>query len=374
MATYPVKLKDLFSPAGFSARLRAGEKHTFVVAELRGWYAQAQFRNDSAVLLPVTLSPYPAVPSGLEAVALALRNAELSADKNVLISGHTDGKGDTADNRKLSQIRAEAFLGMLRGDRTQFAQACHGPHLSGEQRYPSSNQVRGVLWDDYIDVLQWVQDTLGWICAYNPRSTLWQATCNFQKAYNDNNYADSIDGSALKITGKFDLDTWKAVFDCYEFHLQRNRLVMDRDALARLRNNVTFVNAAHPFVACGEDKPLNGDAGTQTASQADRRAHVCFFDQTCWEDASEFPCMSGECKPKQCPHWNPKWFALEPLPAKLEELKRPLRVRFFDQDKQVMPQARCRVRNCADKVSSVEGIEFRRHHNWFGYHHWTGHW
>jgi hypothetical protein len=335
MATYPIALKDYLAPSGFSVNLRTGEPHSLVLTKLRGSYTRTQFRNDSAALLPVSLAPDdPTLPSGLEAVAIALRHAELSPGRKLLLSGHTDEKGGTSDNTKLSQIRAEAVQGMLIGDRDQFARACFGPHLTAEQRYPSSNDVRGVLWDDYIDVLRWVEDTLGWACAYSTRSTLWNATCKFQQAYNDNRITDFPKRGTLSITGKFDLETWKAVFDCYDFHLFHNRLKGTLADLDKVRGKVRFVSPEHPFVACGESKPFDPAASTKAVNPIDRRVQIAFFNEKSWNAAADLPCMSGDCTPRSCPYWHDKWTTLEPLAAKTEDNERQLVLYLYEEGSQ----------------------------------------
>jgi len=359
MAEYRIKLSNLLSSDARPLTVAVGGPHILTIVRLRGNHTRARFRSNSAALLPVTLSPEdPDVPSGLAAAAIALRYTELAPGRRVLVSGHTDSEGSDASNQTLSLLRGQALYGMVAGQRDLFAHACFGPHLSSSQRYPSTNDVRGKLWDDYIDVLGWASHSFGWGCAYSAKTTLWNATCNFQRAYNADTHAGNPTGADLDITGKFDEPTWAAVFDCYETQLSQ-MLQTDRPGLTKLRERITLIDDNNAIVACGEEKPLDHLGEDHVRSLTNRRAHVVFFEPRSAEDVSEFPCLQDACAAGRCSYLHAEWCALGPLPAKVEELRRPLSIRVVDSQHQLVSGSPCKVQASGetfDRTTDGHGI------------------
>jgi outer membrane protein OmpA-like peptidoglycan-associated protein len=318
MAELRIRRKDLDKPEGLALTLPCLGAHTIVVCRQRAEFiefADTLFRNNSGVLLPTALAPAAdgTLHPGLDTVAACLRYAQHNPGKKVLVAGHTDTVGSDEANVRLSQIRGQTVHGIIAGQRESFAESSWGPHLTGEQRYPSSNDKRGVLWDDYIDVLQWVEDVFGWPCSYPRNKTLWKATCVFQESYNANAHAGNPDPgtSDLQVTGKFDKPTWAAVYDCYDSHLG-TILEVDRDGLADLRGQLSWLDDANHFVGCGERKPIDQAGRDNYKSQTNRRVENFFFDPG---EEPELPCLQGACVPAQCLLHDPNWFVLLPLPV-----------------------------------------------------------
>lgn len=293
------KLKD------FRISLDLGESCQIKISTGRIYFfelSDALLRFNSGVLLPDETAPSSdgVKRPGLGIIAACLRYTQNHPEKKLLIAAHTDTVGSNAANVKLSAIRADAVQGILLGERDRFATACYGPHLTQEQRYPDggSGRKKGVLWDDYSDVLKWVSVHFGWPCAYpGQQSTLWGGTRQFQESYN----ASTV-GSAdkpISENGVFDKKTWGAVFDCYEFKLAE-LLETDATGLQTIRKEIKFAidNGGCRYVACGESKPVDHTGQNNYQSQTNRRVELMFMDE---DEEPGLPCTGGACNPQQCP-------------------------------------------------------------------------
>jgi GMP synthase-like glutamine amidotransferase len=314
MATYEVKRKQLFGSDGIEVEVGTGETHTIVVRCDRAEFLEfpdTLFRNDSTVILPIGIahSAGDAAASSLGLVAACLEYAKANPSKKLLITGHTDTVGSDQDNLRLSSLRAQAVHGLIAGLRDAFAEACYGPHLTDEQRYPSSNKKKGVLWDDYTDVLDWLQATCGWDCSVKRKGTLWTATRELQKRYNQDGHAGNPDAGDIPLSGKFDQATWKAVYDCYDRRIAE-LLATDRAGLVGLRESLTFVSKDHPWTGCGEAKPIDQVGRDNYHSQANRRVEAMFFDSG---EEPELPCLTASCGAVQCAVYNPGQYERVPI-------------------------------------------------------------
>ena len=319
MARYEVRLKDLLRGNGPGIQLTPGGLHTVAIRRQRAdfiEFADTLFRNNSGVLLPSETAPSAdGVPHpGLDVVASCFRYARANPDKKILITGHTDSVGSDEANVRLSQIRAQSAHGMIVGLRDQFAEACWGPHLTAESRYPNGGDgsKKGVLWDDYGDVLNWISVHLGWPCRTGyPKSPPWlyDATLQFQSAYNASDLGPSS-AKPLKRSGKFDVATWGAVYDCYESKLAE-ALHTDLAGLAELRAELRFVKADQPWVGCGEFKTVDQVGRDNYRSQKNRRVEVLFFDPG---EESDLPCLAAACQPAACELYDLQCYKRDPVP------------------------------------------------------------
>ncbi|MBN1130336.1 MAG: hypothetical protein JXA71_15195 [Chitinispirillaceae bacterium] len=310
-------------------------------------------RFNSAVLLPTETTPPADGVSrpGLSVIAACIDYAAKHKEKKMLIAGYTDTVGSDEANVRLSRIRAEAVHGMITGARDQFATACWGPHLTDEQRYPDggSGKKRGVLWDDYIDVLNWAAKEFGWPCGYPEGNvTLWAATVAFQKSYNK-----SVIGEAgnkpIPEYGSFDKKTWGAVYDCYDVKLAE-LLKTDKNGLDALRGGLNFVNndPEKHIVACGEFKPVEEKERDNYRSQTNRRVEVLFFEE---KEYPKVPCFSGGCSPGICPLGTLTYL---PVPVGTEEGE--IRIVFLKSKELPIAEAKAILSDEAGRVISNEKV------------------
>ncbi|HUO38273.1 MAG TPA: peptidoglycan-binding protein, partial [Mycobacterium sp.] len=241
-------------------------------------------------------------------------------------AGHTDTVGSDKSNVTLSRIRADAAHGLLVGDRTEFATACWGPHLTEDQRYPNGGDgsKKGVLWDDYSDVLTWAAKSFGWPCEHpHGTRTLWQATKNFEVSYNASDVG-AASAKPLATNGHFTKATWGAMYDCYERKLAE-ALNTDLAGLAQIRGKVTFVNPAVHEVSCGEYKPIDQLGRDNYRSQTNRRVEILFFDPG---EEPNPPCFSGTCIPSQCDIYDNRIYKPQPVPLPPVGTGHRLRIRM----------------------------------------------
>lgn len=301
-------------------------------------FSDALFRYNSAVLLPVEIAPSSdgLDRGGLDMVAACLFFAQNHPDKAILVAGHTDTVGSPESNVRLSGLRAQAVHGLLMGLRDDFAEACFGPHLTQEQRYPhgGDGSKAGTLYSDYADVLNWLADNFGWDCQCGyPNGPPWiyDATLRFQKAYNASQVKAEAMQADITATGVFDRPTWAAVFDCYQAKLAEC-LCLSPGELSSLRGGLKFLPSASPYASCGESKPLDHMGVDNFRSQTNRRVEVLFFDPG---EEPQAPCQSGPCVPDECdvhervayrrePVANvPRWMAVwdQPLPIKMGDVR-----------------------------------------------------
>jgi hypothetical protein len=318
MAEHEVKLSDLRAGRVVLSSLSLKEKQIITARRMRREFVELGdmlLRFNSAVLLPgATSFTADGIPRpGLDLVAECLRYVVAHPEKQMVIAGHTDTVGSDEANVNLSRIRTDTVHGLLTGAREQFATACFGPHLTFDQRYPNGGDgsKKGVLWDDYSDVLTWAAQKLGWDCAHpNGSRTLWQATKNFEDSYNGSDVGDSAN-KPIPSDGIFTKATWGAMYDCYELKLAES-LGTDLAGLADIRGKIVFVNPDVHCVACGEFKPIEQWWRDNYRSQTNRRVEVLFFDP---DELPNPPCFSGACVAKLCDIYDDAIYKPKPVPA-----------------------------------------------------------
>lgn len=320
MAEHDIKRKD-WTAKEVSLPLTTGELHTVRLLKNRVElieFADTLFRFNSAALLPSEIAPATdgAQHAGMDVAAACLRYAQVHPDKKILITGHTDTVGSEESNVTLSRLRAAAVHGLLFGNRDEFAEACWGPHLTQEQRYPNGGDgsKAGVMWTDYADVLNWIAVGFGWPChtGYPKSATpaLWTATNKFQKSYNASPLVGVQSSKPIRESGWFDKPTWAAVYDCYELKLAE-ALSMDLDALKRLRGQVQLLSPDTPYVGCGEYHPLDNIGRDGYRSQTNRRVEVRFFDPG---EEPTLGCLAGACTGAACALYDPREYRRHHLP------------------------------------------------------------
>ena len=310
--------------------LETGESHLVVVGRKIVEQVEiddALFRLMSAVLLPEAQNPgaAPTEPDGtrpttLDLLAASLRYAKLHPkDRKILIAGHTDTSGGDEYNENLSEFRAIAVHSVLtngNGAREDFGDVCHGPHLQGKEK------KQQVLYDDRVQVLNWVAATFGWPCSTNGEyEDYLRAVKDFQRTYNEEGN-EGHPREQLDIDGDFGPASWRAVFDCYQMHVAET-LEITTEELASLQGDVRgqFVKSSRPLVGCGEYKPKEMAGLDNYRSQTNRRVEVLFFEPP--DHLPEVPCLVGDCDPGACELYDRKWYLrkrlpVHPVPAKTE--------------------------------------------------------
>lgn len=300
--------------------LRTGEQHTIVVGRKIAEQLEiddALFRLMSAVLLPEAQNPDAAPtepdgtrPTAMDLLAASLRYAELHPDRKILVTGHTDTSGGDEYNQDLSESRAATVYAVLANDsgsREDFGDQCHGPHLQGKEK------KQQVLYDDRVQVLNWVAATFGWPCSTNGEfSDYLRAVEDFQSTYNtEGNAGYPIE--QLDVDGDFGPATWRGVFDCYQVHLAKT-LECTTEELQALQGQVR-PRFLKQYVGCGENKPKEMAGVDNFRSQTNRRVEVLFFEPP--DHVPETPCLAGECDPDGCELYDRRWYLRRRLPTRL---------------------------------------------------------
>ena len=302
--------------------LETGERHEVVVGRKIVEQLEiddALFRLMSAVLLPEAQNPgaAPTEPDGtrpttLDLLAASLRYAKLHPqDRKILIAGHTDTSGGDEYNENLSEFRAIAVHSVLtngNGAREDFGDVCHGPHLQGKEK------KQQVLYDDRVQVLNWVAAAFGWPCSTNGEyGDYLRAVKDFQRTYNEEGN-EGHPREQLDIDGDFGPASWRAVFDCYQVHLAET-LEITVEELETLQSGVRgqFVKSSKPLVGCGECKPKEMAGLDNYRSQTNRRVEVLFFEPP--DHLPEVPCLVGDCDPEACELYDRKWYLRWRIPA-----------------------------------------------------------
>ena len=179
--------------------------------------------------------------SGLQAVALALKQFEFDSDKRLLIAGHADTSGGAKMNFELSALRAQNVHCLLEGSRYDWAEVSEKRHRI----------------EDYQQILMYVKDRWSWSdCDPVLIDDKWsddvdKAIRAFIKRYNDwrNSRREPVrmsyplpEAIADKIKKdpkhKWPLEMWFAVYDIY-----------NDDIAAALGVDRTQLNYGIPFAA-----------------------------------------------------------------------------------------------------------------------------
>jgi hypothetical protein len=287
-------------------KLPAGESHTLKVAiHDRAEIEDAFFHHDSAVFLPD--APEPEAPpageaadtpfgnnefwkalqashpafcedvqepyqpesdggaggrrDGVPLLLEVLRYADAHPKRRLLVAGHTDTVGDATYNEKLSGFRASSVVALLEGDRAGFVQAVKNNHSAK---------------DDAV-MLRYAARTRGWPCDVpEGESPTAEQIKSFQGRYNDE--FGGAGRAALAVDGDVGPKTLGAYFDVLEDDLAAQ--AGGADALTSLREKLTYVDASHKTLACGERYPIEGAGSDNFQSQTNRRVEVLFFAAT----------------------------------------------------------------------------------------------
>lgn len=263
------------------------------------------FHFDSCVLLPDSRADRTAPPgqnriTGLAAIKVILDVAELFPEKHLLVVGHTDTKGATAYNQKLSDERAENVHTYLLGDRAAWA-ACSQEHFMVE---------------DWQQILAWIHATLGWDT--HPGDIDNKDGPASQKALKELRRRFSAEvGPPIPQSGPITVADWGAFFDLYEQDLARQAGV-EVSGLAARRANVRYVEP-RPRVGCGEHFPIEAVGVDGFKSSTNRRVELLFFDPG---EEPALACHAGPtCNPAACDLYRPGSYKPTYLPVDVEELR-----------------------------------------------------
>lgn len=238
--------------------------------------------------------------TGLDVIAIALKQFDLDPDKRMLIVGHTDTSGGYKMNFELSDQRAMGVLYLIEGERTKWAKISANRHRT----------------EDYQQIMTWICENprFKWPCDPKGIDDKWggdskEATRQFQIHYNQwiaGGNADSTDDSDEQ-TGdaqaplsptlhedvnrdpkhKWPEEAWAAVYDLYQDEL-KHKLGEGKPedppespcspTHRRLRRKVRFVSETKKFVGCGESFPIDDEHKNEYRSQLNRRVEILFFD------------------------------------------------------------------------------------------------
>ena len=326
--------KKIKPPGPEVPNLRTGETHTVVVGRKIAEQLEiddALFRLMSAVLLPEAQNPDAAPtepdgtrPTAMDLLAASLRFAQLHPDRKILITGHTDTSGGDAYNQELSKYRAGVVYAVLANEkdvsRQEFGRLCHGPHLQGKEK------KQQVLYDDRVQVLNWVAATFGWGCSTDGEYWSYlKAVEAFQSTYNtEGNNRDPKE--QLSVDGDFGPATWRGVFDCYQVHLAET-LETTMVKLEQLQGEVRG-RFLKPFMGCGENKPKEMAGMDNYRSQTNRRVEVLFFEQG--DHEPEVPCLGGECEAAGCELYERAWYLRKRLRVDSSTAETKYRIHLHD--------------------------------------------
>ncbi len=295
------KIGDLTS--GIRQTITVKTKLSFSVIEME----DVNFHFDSAVLLPdygkEAPQPGTAEQNRITGLGVIFSCYKLCQDKSfaqrILVVGHTDKKGSSDYNLKLSRQRAENVFAALAGKKTEWAIISDKKH-----------QV-----EDYKQILKWISFNWGWDCdpgeVNNEKdSNTSEALKKFQVRYNKE-FEEQIPE-----TGNIEIKTWGAFFDVY---MEELAIIMGitREGLEEIQSKLQFVEkpapSPAPKVGCGENFPAS-KSKTESENPADRRVEILFFDE------GEEPLL--KCHPNQttcisskCDLYGTELFERKPVPA-----------------------------------------------------------
>ena len=200
-----------------------------------------------------------------------------------------------------------AVLANEETSREDFGKVCHGPHLQGKEK------KQQVLYDDRVQVLNWVATTFGWPCSTNGEfGNYLKAVKAFQSTYNTEGN-EKKPKEQLAVDGDFGPACWRAVFDCYQVHLAET-LECTAEELQVLQGQVR-PRFLKQYVGCGKNKPKEMVGVDNYRSQTNRRVEVLFFKAD--DHVPETPCLVGDCDPDACELYDRTWYLRKRLPARI---------------------------------------------------------
>ncbi len=246
--------------------------------------------------------------SGLQAVALALKQFEFDPDKRLLLAGHADTSGGTKMNFELSALRAQNVLSLLEGYPYSFADVSEKRHRI----------------EDYQQILMYVKDSKSWAdCDPVKIDDKWsddvdKATRAFIRRYNEwctspegpgtdpsnpisEDTADSIKKDSKH---KWPAEMWHAVYHIYETDIAAALQVDVWHLNQDYRSRLAFCDDDKKYLACGESYPIDDAEKDNYRSQANRRVELYLFDKA---DAPTIDCparVDTVHKAPECPMWH----------------------------------------------------------------------
>jgi hypothetical protein len=222
-----------------------------------------------------------------------------------------------------------AVLANEKTSREDFGKVCHGPHLQTKEK------KQQVLYDDRIQVLNWVAATFGWPCSTDGEYWSYlKAVKAFQSTYNTEGN-EKKPKEQLAVDGDFGPACWRAVFDCYQVHLAET-LECTAEELQALQDQIR-PRFLKQYVGCGENKPKEMVGVDNYRSQTNRRVEILFFEPP--DHVPETPCLSGECEPEGCELYDRRWYLRKRLG--IDVLDDLLLVRLCGATQQPLPGGRC---------------------------------
>jgi outer membrane protein OmpA-like peptidoglycan-associated protein/peptidoglycan hydrolase-like protein with peptidoglycan-binding domain len=266
------------------------------------------FHHDSAVLLPdhgdcgKSGAGEAQRIAGLGVLEACFRHAKAQPKQKLLLAGHTDTSGKPAYNLTLSELRAKNVRALLVGDRDTWVGSCEEKH-----------KVR-----DVQQILTWADAALGWGCDpegidddRGPKTIA--STKAFQGAYN------RVFDKQIAVDGDVGTETWGAFFDACQLGLRERLEAKDEAELAAWRKQLRWLDAARPFVGCGENHPIDAPEKPNHRSQTNRRVELLFFDP---DQEPRLDCHPGPgaCDPKLCELYDPGCYRRDYIvPEPIEE-------------------------------------------------------
>ena len=222
--------------------------------ELHQTHPQFTFELVTVPFEPEDPGDEPERAPGLHVIIAALRFLERNPSHSLLIAGHTDRAGDDHFNKRLSGGRGKSVLALLEGKKSDFVAACREFHAP----------------DDDPAVLRFAARTRGFDCqpSSDDRATPDEIR-GFQRSFN------TAFDATIPVDGIVGDATRGAYFELYEDELAK--AAGGKEALARLRGHLRFVDPAHKILALGERFPRDNPEQDGLRSQANRRVEVLFF-------------------------------------------------------------------------------------------------
>jgi hypothetical protein len=214
----------------------------------------------------------------------------------ILLAGHTDTSGQESYNFALSKLRSQNVLFLLQGKKKEWVDV--------------SNQKSKI--EDYQHILRYFNNRFGWQCDPGPIDNskgpkTEKAVIKFQEAYN------TRFSMTISVDGKVGLQTWGAIFDIYQHRLSE---CLKNTNASPLSPELPFMQP-HPYIACGENIPIDQAERDNFRSQANRRVEILLFKN---EEIPELSCINSDtgfcmqgCNRGKCIVYNPHFYRQIPL-------------------------------------------------------------
>ncbi len=244
--------------------------------------------------------------SGLQALALGLKQFEFDPEKRLLIAGHTDTSGAAKMNFELSDLRAQNVMYLLEGTRDKWAEVSKKRHRI----------------EDYQQILLYVKNRRSWAdCDPVKLDDKWSndvsdACKAFISHYNDWVLsglapAESVtipEGTHAKIKNdgahKWPMEMWLAVYDIYNDDIAAALQVSRELLTSEYRSRLKYCDDMKKYLSCGESFPIDDAEKSNYRSQVNRRVELFFFDK---ENIPVIDCparVDTVHKAPECPMWH----------------------------------------------------------------------